>query len=91
MNGKYQAVLLAIFVVGAIIAYFTAESPFSIVGGAKIHPMNCKCFTCKPNTPYKGNALELFRKKAEPAYQKSPSRYSSNQASSTNDNLYSNT
>ena len=90
MNNKYQAIILAVVIVGALISYFTAESPFSI-GSSKIHPKNCKCFSCRPNTPYKGNALELFNKKTEhpkPDYKESPSKYSSNRVSSIDDNPY---
>ena len=93
MNNKYQIWLALFIIVSALYGYFTAESPFTLVGGFKIHPSNCQCFTCKPQTQYKGNLFNTIRKQPEdskPSRNESSSSYSPPPNNSTYNNPYRN-
>lgn len=90
MNNKYQAILAIIIVIGVIISYYTAESPYSIFGH-KIHPSNCKCYVCNPRTQNEYNFFDNAGRKQEepkPSHSNSSSDYSSYPSNSTYSNPY---
>lgn len=92
MNNKYQSILAVILIIGVVIGYFTAESPFSLFGH-KIHPSNCKCFVCNPPTRNKANLFNNVGSKTEvtiPSRGESSLGYTPSPTKTTDNNPYRN-